>query len=228
LSDTLASLQKINPDVFVEFRQKYTGPAMRKYGNMFRAFDCPGDSVMNRVRIADIKMLSGNTSVHSDMITWHPDEPIEIAALQLINTLFGVPQLSITLQEASDEELSMISFFTKYWNTHKDVFCHGNFTPSNPLANYPIQQIKKDKYTIIGIHDEFVLNLNESNSNIHIINAKITDTIALKCEEDFGKYEATVFNCKGELVYKDSISLTKGIMPFKVPACGIVQLKKTN
>ena len=48
---------------------------------------------MNRIRIADIRMLAGNTAVHSDMITWHHDETLEIAALQLVNTLFGVPQI---------------------------------------------------------------------------------------------------------------------------------------
>ena len=112
LKDVITTLKAIKPDVFIEFRQKYTGPAMRKYGNMFRAFDCPGDATMNRIRIADIKMLAGNTAVHSDMITWHKDDTVEVAALQMINTLFGVPQISVLLKEAAKDHLNMIKFYT--------------------------------------------------------------------------------------------------------------------
>ena len=41
MTDVLAELKKIKPDVMIEFRQPYIGPLIRKYGNMFRASDCP-------------------------------------------------------------------------------------------------------------------------------------------------------------------------------------------
>ncbi|MEM7381712.1 MAG: glycoside hydrolase family 36 protein, partial [Bacteroidota bacterium] len=134
LTDVMSTLQAINPEVFIEFRQKYTGPAMRKYGNMFRAFDCPGDATMNRVRITDIKMLCGSTVVHSDMVTWHEEESLEVAALHMMNTFFGVPQLSMMLQKTSASHMRMIAFFTSYWNTYSEVLLEGAFTPSQPLA----------------------------------------------------------------------------------------------
>ncbi len=77
----MQTLRNINPDIFIEFRQKYTGAAMRKYGNMFRTFDCPRDFAMNRIQIADIRMLAGNAAIHSGMITWHNDESAEVDAL---------------------------------------------------------------------------------------------------------------------------------------------------
>lgn len=226
MSDVLKTLQSINPEIFIEFRQKYTGPAMRKYGNMFRAFDCPGDSTMNRVRIADIRMLSGNTAVHADMVTWHPEEPVEIAALQLINTFFGVPQLSVMLQNTPSSHLKMISFYTKYWNEYADVLMNGNFVPYKPLANYPLQIVSTERYTIIGVHDEFVLPLEKVTSNIHIFNAQIANEIILKCSEDFGIYKALVHDCQGNIVSDSSIDLSEGLVMIKVPVCGIVLLEE--
>ena len=224
LSDIISRLRKIKTDVFVEFRQKYTGPAMRKYGNMFRAFDCPGDAVMNRVRIADIKMLCGNTAVHSDMVTWHHDERVEVAALQLINVLFGVPQLSIMLQKAPKAHLKMIRFYTKYWNDYSDILLNGDFRPSKPLANYPIHQAVKDDYTIVGIHDQFVVSLETATKNIHFLNAQLAQEIVIKASEDYGRFKGIVFDCQGNPLSEKTIELRKGVTVVQVPPCGVVQL----
>ena len=71
LEETIVRLRRIKPDVMVEFRQSYVGPLMRKYGNMFRAMDCPNDAVENRMHTLDIRLLCGDTATHSDMLTWH-------------------------------------------------------------------------------------------------------------------------------------------------------------
>jgi len=226
LTDVMCTLRSINPDVFVEFRQKYTGPAMRKYGNMFRAFDCPGDAVMNRVRITDIKMLAGNTAVHSDMITWHNDESLEVAALQLVNTLFGVPQISVMLKDVPKEHLKMIKFYTNYWNKNKDTITTGHFMPSRPLANYPLNQVSKNGNLIIGVYDDHVININEDATVIDIVNGKLTTSVIIKNNLDLGKCTATIFNCKGEITSEKSTALSKGLYEFKVPACGLIQFKK--
>ncbi|MGI9552876.1 MAG: glycoside hydrolase family 36 protein [Aurantibacter sp.] len=226
LTDVITDLRAIKPNVFVEFRQKYTGPAMRKYGNMFRAFDCPGDATMNRVRIADLRMLSGNTAVHADMITWHADERVEVAALQLANIMFGVPQLSIMLQDAHPSHLKMIRFFTKYWNKHADILTQGYFIAYKPLANYPVQQVTKDNFTIIGVHDEFVVPIEKVSTNIHLLNAQLADELIIKCVEDFGEFQTKIYDCQGTLVSKDQLALTKGAVAIPIPACGIVQMKK--
>ncbi|WP_298474564.1 glycoside hydrolase family 36 protein [uncultured Maribacter sp.] len=226
LTDVARALQEINPEVFIEFRQKYTGPAMRKYGNMFRAFDCPGDATMNRIRIADIKMLCGNTAPHSDMVTWHKDEPVEIAALQLINTLFGVPQLSIFLTKASEEEKKMIAFYTQYWNDNADTFMEGIFIPSKPLANYPIKRTIKGNTTIIGVYDNVIANLDNGSKTIHFLNGKIENELIINNKDDFGMYHCTIFNCQGVIVRTEKVHLIKGVLSLEVPSCGIVILKK--
>ncbi|NIO10738.1 MAG: alpha-galactosidase, partial [Deltaproteobacteria bacterium] len=88
---------------------------MRKYGNMFRAADCPNMAVINRARTTDIRLLCGNTAVHSDMYMWHRDDPVEKAALQILNVLFSVPQLSVRLDSVPEEHIRMIKFWTEYW-----------------------------------------------------------------------------------------------------------------
>ncbi len=224
LTDVITTLKNINPEVFIEFRQKYTGPAMRKYGNMFRAFDCPGDATMNRVRIADIRMLAGNTAVHSDMITWHHDEDLEVAALQMVNTLFGVPQISVVLKDIPKDHLEMVKFYTSYWNTNKKLITKGYFIPLNPLANYPIQKVSKNDKIIIGLHDDYVVELDEVSENIDILNAKLSTSAIIKSDFDLGDYNYRIFNCRGNLVNEGRLMLNKGVLEINVPACGLIQL----
>lgn len=226
LSDVMFELQQINPTAFIEFRQKYTGPAMRKYGNMFRAFDCPGDAVMNRIRIADLRMYCGNTAIHADMITWHPSESVEVAALQLTNIMFGVPQLSVTLQDCREDELNMIRFYTHYWNRHSDVLTKGQFKATRPLANYPLQQVVTDRYTIIGVHDDYVVPISSSTDHIHVLNAQLASEIVLRCSDDFGEFRASVFDCQGRIHLESEVILSKGLHRLEVPACGMIQFER--
>jgi len=91
LTEVMEALRAIKPDIGIEFRQKYVGPALRKFGNMFRAFDCPNDPITNRIRTTDVKLLMGTSKVHSDMLTWHRFERVELAAIQVLNGFFAVP-----------------------------------------------------------------------------------------------------------------------------------------
>ncbi|CAM3453322.1 glycoside hydrolase family 36 protein [Zobellia roscoffensis] len=226
LTDVKNALTEINPEIFIEFRQKYTGPAMRKYGNMFRAFDCPGDATMNRLRIADIRMLAGNTAVHSDMVTWHEDEPLEIAALQVINTLFGVPQLSIMLSETPKEYVNMIGFYTKYWNENADVLMNGDFLPSKPLANYPTKRVSKNGQVIIGVYDTWIIELNEAHNLVDILNAQIANQVVIRNTKDLGAYRCKIYDCQGSLIREDNVVFSKGVLEIEVPACGIIKAEK--
>ena len=225
MTDIIETLSTINPEIFIEFRQKYTGPAMRKYGNMFRAFDCPGDSTMNRVRIADLKMLSGNTAVHSDMITWHNKETIEVAALQLVNVLFGVPQISVELNKLPKAHIEMIKFYTQYWNKNRTIITKGNFIPYKPLANYPIQQVSLNSETIIGVYDDYVLTIEEQFKTIDIVNGKLSTTIIIKAQNNWGTYNSHIFDCRGKLLKEEKeFDLNKGVQEIIVPPCGLIKL----
>ncbi|UII78716.1 glycoside hydrolase family 36 protein [Flagellimonas sp. CMM7] len=225
LTQVIVEVKKVNPDIFIEFRQKYTGPAMRKYGNMLRAFDCPGDYTMNRVRIADIKMLCGDTVVHSDMVTWHFGEAVQDAALHYLNTLFGVPQISVMLGEAPEPHLNMIRFYTKYWNENSEVLLSGEFLPSSPLANYPVQQVQKDGKIILGVFENQFLELKKLDEKIDIINAKPSEDVVIVVKQGNCEYNCSLYNCEGALVQQQTIYLEEGINTFKIPICGLAQIK---
>ncbi|WP_350292801.1 glycoside hydrolase family 36 protein [uncultured Croceitalea sp.] len=225
LTQVSIEVKKVNPDVFIEFRQKYTGPAMRKYGNMLRAFDCPGDYTMNRVRIADIKMLCGDTAVHSDMVTWHFDETVENAALHYLNTMFGVPQISVMLHEAPIAHLNMIRFYTDFWNRNSELLLTGNFTPTSPMSNYPIKKVESNKTSIVGVFENNFIELETPHNQIDVLNAKPSRTIILVAKHNFGTFKCQIFNCEGILVEERSFDITVGINALEVPVCGLAQLR---
>ena len=94
LDDVTRKLKKIDPEILIEFRQSYIGPRIRKYGNMLRVGDCPCDVLKNRVGTINLRVTSGRTAVHSDMIMWNTDDTAENAALQFgydLNLIEAIP-----------------------------------------------------------------------------------------------------------------------------------------
>ena len=108
MKDVVVRLRKINPDVLIEFRQGYMGPAIRQYGNMMRCADCPADPTANRRRICDLRLTSGSIAVHSDMLVWSRDETPEGAALPILNALFSTIQYSMVLAKVPSAHREVI------------------------------------------------------------------------------------------------------------------------
>ena len=136
MKDVVARLRKINPDVLIEFRQSYIGPAIRQYGNMMRAADCPADPCANRKRIADLRLTSGKTAVHSDMLVWSRDEAPEGAALPILNALFSTIQYSMILAKVPDRHREVIRSWLAFSQTHRDALLKGDFRPHHPENGY--------------------------------------------------------------------------------------------
>ncbi|WP_430908137.1 glycoside hydrolase family 36 protein [Maribacter sp. 2-571] len=222
------ALLQIRPDIFIEFRQKYTGPAIRKYGNMLRAFDCPGDYTMNRVRITDIKLLAGNTAVHADMVTWHAQETVEIAALHYMNTLFGVPQISIMLTKATPEHLKMIAFYTRYWNENHEVLLSSDFLPTSPTENYPLLIAQKNNHTIIGLFSDTLVKLPLKWQKIDIINAKPSSSVLLSNEKESPGTGVSfqVWDCMGNITVQSDHFSDSEIQNIAVPPGGMLSLTR--
>jgi len=226
MSDVMTELKKIKPDVLIEFRQKYIGPAMRKFGNMFRAFDCPNDSVGNRMRTTDVKILCGNTAAHSDMITWHLTETVETAALQLTNVLFAVPQLSVRLAAISEDHHQMIAFYTKYWQKNKSILLDGDFVPYNPLANYPMLSASDEEKIIFGVYEDMVVELDAEFEKIDLVNGKMSEQIAFEFLDDYGKCSVKIYDCMGNLDWKGKLKFTEGLHALEVPPNGMIRIRK--
>lgn len=226
ISEISQTLKAIKEDILVEFRQQYVSPSLQELGNMFRAFDCPNDSLMNRVRTTDVKLICGKSAVHSDMITWHKQEELEIAALQFTSLIFSVPQISILLSERSKAEIEFLKFYTQYWIENKDILLDGTFTAFKPLSNYPILSAERNQQIIYGIYEDVILPISTDCPSIHIINGKTTSSIVIRNNNNKLDWKMQIVNCKGELQKKEHVTIEIGINEFICPPNGIIFLKK--
>jgi alpha-galactosidase len=229
MTDVLSELRKTRPDLMIEFRQPYIGPLIRKYGNMFRAGDCPNSYLANRVKTLDLRLLSGETAVHADMIMWHPGEPVELAALQLLNILFSVPQVSVRLREIPADHLEMIKFYTGYWNANRNVLLDGKLAPLSPSANYPVVIASSAAKQIVGLYsDSFVRLGSKAPKQIDVVNAKSSDKVVLTADAELGKYKYVIRDCRGRTVKQGQVALRKGAVDFTVPASGLIALERAG
>lgn len=228
MTDIMSRLKEKNPEILIEFRQPYIGPLMRKYGNMLRAADCPNMASINRVRTTDTRLLGGNSAIHADMLMWHPEDEVEHAALQILNIMFAVPQISVRLNEIPQEHKDMIAFWMQYWNENQEVLMNGDFVAHKPDELYPLLQTENGQKTIFGLYgDEIIETINiKGKEAIDIINARNNTQVVLLNEEKLGSYQMQVFDCLGELVNEQKVMLKKGALVIDVPSSGLVTLIK--
>lgn len=228
LTDTIARLRAIKTDVMIEFRQMYIGPAMRKYGNMFRAADCPNDSIHNRVRTLDIRLLSGNTATHSDMLMWYYNEPVESAALQFINILFSVPQVSVWLDRVPERHQEMIRFWLKFWKQHRDILLDGVLRPQHPELLYPVVSAsnKAGSSITVSYHDELITApAPRQAKQWTLINGRLKEGLFIQFLESQGTARVLIKNCLGVETSAYMLVCTTGIHKLDIPAAGIAVLE---
>jgi alpha-galactosidase len=232
MTDVLAELHKVRPDVLIEFRQPYIGPLIRKYGNMFRAGDCPNSYLHNRVKTVDLRLLSGQTAVHADMIMWHPQEPVEAAARQLVHILFSVPQVSVRLREIPADHLEMVKFYLRYWTENRAVLLDGKFEPLHPAQNYPVVIGSAGKKQIIGLYGDAVVPLDPARPStaIDVVNGTGSDRVVLVVagKQALGSYRTTVRDCRGRVVKQGTLRLVPGAQVVPVPPSGLLVLERAG
>ncbi|MBB6504574.1 hypothetical protein F4693_001547 [Sphingomonas endophytica] len=56
----------------------------------------------------------------------HPDEPSDTAALQSLDTLFAVPQVSMRLDSLSRAHTAMLMHYLAYWRANREVLLDGH------------------------------------------------------------------------------------------------------
>jgi alpha-galactosidase len=226
MTDVIGALKTINPDVMLEFRQPYIGPLIRKYGNMFRASDSPNAYLVNKVKSIDLRLLGGGTAVHGDMIMWHAAEPVEKAALQLLNILFTVPQVSVKLREIPQDHLAMTRFYIDYWNRNREVLVRGGIDAPFPAMNYPLVRGYAGDKQIVALYADQVLTLDRSRptARIDLVNAKGSRQVVLSMPEDLGQYRYEIRDCQGSVVKQGRIQLAKGLVNLDMPLSGLASL----
>lgn len=223
LSEVTAALRAIDPEILIEFRQAYFGPAIRKYGNMIRVRDCPNDPLANHVYASDLRFVSDRTPIHSDMLMWNLKDSVESAAHQIICILFTVPQISVMLDQLPEDHRRMLKFWLGYWNANQELLLDGDFFASSPDHLYSQVGAKKGDHTVAVAHSNPVFEVNE-DGKYDFINAMGGDTLVVRVTKALGKKSYRILDCTGRETENGKIDLKAGIHGFSVPKCGMLQL----
>ena len=221
MKEVYAAITAVRPDALIEFRQRYVGPGIRQYGNMFRASDCPGDLLLNRVRIANLRLASGETAVHADMLEWHFDETAESAARFVLSSIFGVIQYSVMLRDAPADHKRMIAHWIKFSRDHRETLLKGAFRPRHYGAGYPVIEAESAAERIVAVYDNLcVADCGAADKPVYVLNAtgkaKMTIKLAAPCAK------AEVYDTFGALV--STPSLASGVQELVVPESGHVKI----
>ncbi len=221
LTDVMARLRAIKPQVMIEFRQSYIGPAMRKYGNIFRVGDEPNHAAGNRVGSMLLRALSGNTAIHSDMVMWHERDTVQSAAMQLLHALFTVPQISVLLDRVPADHLAMIRRYLAFWREHRDVLIEGTIHPLQPQHAYPVVVSQTDKKVAAAAYaNGFVPLPNVGGRTLLLVNGTLSDRVAIDLPEALGTRRVQVWSCTGERVKSETCWMNQGLHALSIPPAG--------
>lgn len=222
LSDLMKRLVSINPDILIEFRQSYIGPAMRKYGNLFRVADCHNNPDVNRIGICDIRLLCGDTIATSDPIIWNSEDLPEAAAQQIISAMFSVLQISIEFEKYSPEHLSMLDFWVSFCDEHKDTLLTGSFEPLNPQSSYNIIRAEGVDEVITAFYSKSVLDIDDLSKIHYIVNGAMENVVYVDCSKNFGRKLVQRFNCIGGKTEEYYCDFNEGIHKLYIDKSGFI------
>ncbi len=181
MRDITERLAAVKPGLLIEFRQRYIGPAIRKYGNMLRAGDCPGSSESNRIRTANLRLTSGATAVHSDMLEWNAEDTPEDAARQILAVLFSTIQYSMMLRRLPREHKDMIRHWIEFTKARRDTLLHGEFVAPDPVGEYPVLLAKGAEETVAAVYRVGTLaEIGADRPVVWLVNSTASDSLCVR------------------------------------------------
>ena len=223
MADVHAALAAVKPDVLIEFRQRYIGPAIRQFGNMMRATDCPGDMQLNRQRIANLRLTSGGTAVHADMLEWHPSAAPEDAALPILSAIFGTVQYSMMLRNLPENHREVIRHWLKFSQDHRDTLLKGRFRAYHPEAQYPVLEAERAFERIIGVYATgTVVPCGTLDRPVYILNGTGKDGVILELPTI--PRRLAVFDARGTKLTRPLPS-SAGLVRIAVPSGGHAEIQ---
>lgn len=225
MTDIMLRLKARKPDILIEFRQKYIGPAMRRFGNMFRVADCPSDIAINRTGTVDLRLLSGNTACHSDMLTWHNNETAEDAALQILNSIFGVIQFSQNISDMTEEHKRMTAFWLDFAIKNRKLLQESQLIPYEPHFLYPVIKAQDAQEAIIGVYTlHKVIDIETRLKNVKLLNATKEAVLFLNFDSFCDAVMVTT-NVLGEVITEEAVHFEKGLTAVQTPRSGKLELR---
>ncbi len=221
MTDVMDTLRAIKPDILIEFRQSYIGPAMRTFGNMLRVGDCPACFLKNRVGVADLRLMGGNTAIHSDMLMWHPEDAVENAARQILNIIFGVAQISVRLERIPADHMMMLAFWTDFMVRHQPLLS-APLEVESPQQLYPLLRTRLEDEEAIAVYEiRHVTRLRDAKT-VYLFNGSAEAEMILT-QETPRALHAQVFDCMGQPVREVDLPAAT-LLTLDVPVSGFAIL----
>ncbi len=181
MKEVHSRLTAVKPDALIEFRQSYVGPGIRQYGNMLRAADCPGDLLANRCRIANLRLTSGTTAVHADMLEWNAADTVENAARFVLSSMFGVIQYSMMLRDLPEDHRKMVAHWLDFTKAHRDTLLKGAFRPRHFEAFYPVIEAESSAERIVAVYNGVtVADCGAADKSVYVINGSGEGRLTLR------------------------------------------------
>ncbi len=210
-----AALIAINPEILLEFRQSYVGPMIRQYGNMLRVGDCPNDPMVNRRAVVDLRLTSGNTAVHSDMLMWHYDDMPESVALQLAGVLYSVPQISVLIEKLPPAQYQTLKHYLEFWTEYREVLLSGKLFADHPESGYSQIYAEKEDVGVLTVWCDPLIE--RSAKQLAVVNASASGSLIVKNRKN-ATYRTV--DCQGTLLAEGSINAE--LIEIPVPMGGML------
>ena len=207
MKDVLARLRKIKPDVLVEFRQSYMGPAILQYGNMIRASDCPADPAANRWRICNLRLTS---------------QTPEGAAVPILNALYSTIQYSMILDKIEPAHKRVIKHWLDFSRQHREALLKGRFAPHHAESGYTwVEGESADERVVTSYSGDATVQSGAADKPVVLVNA--TESPGLLVEFAAKPSSVVCFNVFGERC--GTTEPDAGLVRLTVPAAGYAVVK---
>ncbi len=224
MTDVMRRVSAINPNIMIEFRQRYIGPGIRRFGNMFCVGDCASDIVSNRVGVTDIRLMGADQAAHSDMLSWNHSETPEHAALQILNVIFGVVQFSQIIAKMPESHRKMTKFWLDFAKRYSKTLLRSEFIPMEPQYMYPVITARDERTSITAVYMmNKVLKLDASRTEAMFINASHAPVLYIETDAELSA-QALTRNATGDVTYSGNMRFTPGVNVCEVPLSGLLKL----
>jgi alpha-galactosidase len=222
LEEIAAELDEIKPGLLYEYRQRYIGPAINRFGNMLRVGDCAYDSLTNRIGMVNLRMMNYPLAVHSDMLCWSPKEEPKLCAKQLLNVLFCVPQISVFLADITEEQKKLLKHYLDYWTANRDILLHGEFCARYPEYNYTYISAEGADKVIAAVYADMPYTYTGKACDVHL-NGNC-DSLAFENPTD-KVLAGEIYDCFGNLI--DTVAIAaNSFVRLPVPETGMLAVRE--
>ncbi|GAA2836487.1 alpha-galactosidase [Nonomuraea rubra] len=228
MDELVGRLRARGIDPLIEFREPYVHPVAARFASMIRVGDCPLNALQNRIGILDLRLARPGTPIHSDPIMWAEDDGAERVAHHLINSLMGVPQVSVDLTRLTDEQSGALRFWLGVWREHRDLLLHGRLTPERPDLLYPVVRAGFGGRHFVARYAPHAIGIPPGDwTELLIANADDSAPILLNDGGDVRAHLETR-DARGRLVTDGEIALAAGPHVLAVPSGGLARLRRSG